>query len=518
MARFSDLHCHPSMKPYSKAYDLDPNNIVNNIDPSQMNSIWNETNKHASVVTKVVQEILGVVRYKECDMSKLNRGEVRLVFLSITPPERGFFEMKKSAIVEFFSMIDPDLLPNFVTDFGDRRIDEFKAESFDYFKDLNNEYQFIAQLDGTVIPDLGQKYVIAKRGQSLKSQLDANSGSTLVVLTVEGGHSLFSGSVQDVFSDARYPLSVLNDRESAGFQELLALLKGNIAIIKNQWANQAHCPFFLTLNHHFWNMLAGQAVSLADILVKLVDQSDHVNSEITELGKEVVDMLLSTDNGPRILIDAKHMSAKCRSWFYGYIALHNSKHPEDNIPVISSHTAANNYSNIVGSDEEEVCDGKIIANDKYKKSDIYNNWSIGLSDEEIALIIASDGLIGISMDKRIVSGYQLKIKFPTIMDGNSEETMKRWAEPFFNQVAKIYQIARNKKTSDFFGNMCIGSDFDGIINPLNAYDTAEAFELLSTQLTLLMKNSGLFPGDDIDAAVEKIMHTNAIDFAERYFH
>ena len=71
----------------------------------------------------------------------------------------------------------------------------------------------------------------------------------------------------------------------------------------------ANAPWFVTFSHHFYNELCGHARSLRKIIGKLTNQEEGINTSFTPLGLEVLDILLDKNNGRRILIDVKHMSA-----------------------------------------------------------------------------------------------------------------------------------------------------------------------------------------------------------------
>ena len=78
-------------------------------------------------------------------------------------------------------------------------------------------------------------------------------------------------------------------------------------------------PFYISLNHHFWNGLAGHAKSLMKLIGTIVSQEEGINEGLKGMGEEVIKLLLKKTNGPRILIDIKHMSPKCRKDFYAFI-------------------------------------------------------------------------------------------------------------------------------------------------------------------------------------------------------
>ncbi|MFN2396624.1 MAG: hypothetical protein ABR597_13160, partial [Bacteroidales bacterium] len=79
---------------------------------------------------------------------------------------------------------------------------------------------------------------------------------------------------------------------------------------------------FITLCHHFVNLLAGHAKSFASGtsimpgMDDLLDQRSGKNEGFSKLGRDVMELLLSKSNGRRVLTDVKHMSVNARTEFF----------------------------------------------------------------------------------------------------------------------------------------------------------------------------------------------------------
>jgi microsomal dipeptidase-like Zn-dependent dipeptidase len=137
--------------------------------------------------------------------------------------------------------------------------------------------------------------------------------------------------------------------------------------------------------------------SLIKLIGTIVSQSEGLNEGLKELGKEVIDLLLKKTNGPRILIDIKHMSPRCRKDFYAYIQLkYWSK--GDKFPLICSHTG------VVSNAEH----GRLMVQDDnaelHDRTNYLHENSINLCEEDILKIAETNGLIGIQLDEK--SGRQ----------------------------------------------------------------------------------------------------------------
>jgi microsomal dipeptidase-like Zn-dependent dipeptidase len=75
-----------------------------------------------------------------------------------------------------------------------------------------------------------------------------------------------------------------------------------------------------------------------------------------------------------------------------------------------------------------------------------------------------------------------------------------------------------------WGNICLGTDFDGIIDPINGYWTHEDMPDLETHLLIhahnyMKKNPALSPKNKIheEEIVTRVMGSNAVDFFKNHF-
>jgi microsomal dipeptidase-like Zn-dependent dipeptidase len=212
------------------------------------------------------------------------------------------------------------------------------------------------------------------------------------------------------------------------------------------------------------------------------------------------------------------MTVSARKWYFNYAL-------ENNIPILSSHSAANGYDTL----EESHVDNNSHKNadKKYRWSTTFNNWDINLSKEEIKQVVQTGGLIGLNFDQRILTGnFLLKtLKILTFL-ACKQWKRKQWAKPIVNsiiEIAKTLATVYGPDDNRIWEHINLGSDFDGIINPLPAYRTVDTFkdlmpiilESLSNKRNLdILKNK---TDAQIEEIVEGFQYKNALRFLSKNF-
>ncbi|QJW91108.1 peptidase M19 [Spirosoma taeanense] len=471
MDTFVDIHCHPYSKPFGQSQPKSHQS------PSRDNrtSIWHHD--PPTLLDKLQNFILTLTRFRQADLTASGRGNVRVVVNSLYPLERGFCRNKLG------TGVPADEAINLATAFGKKYIDRVQAitSSDSYCTELNEQYAFMREMDGKVIElSGGQKarYVLTKNYEDVETLVkntDTPDVITLaVMLSIEGAH-VFSCGIDNKGVEA----SILE----------------NIANVK-KWE---HRPLFITLAHHFYNELCGHAESLTGALKKALDQQEGLNEGFTQLGEKVVRALLDTANGPRILIDIKHMSEASRKRYFEIL---DADFGTQNIPIIVSH-------------------GCVRGNDTDRNR--YHDHPINFSDEEILRVARSGGLFGIQLDeRRIGSESALRHARGHI---NRRDILFSWSELVWLQIKHIAELLDQH---DLFawGNICLGTDYDGIVNPINGYWTHREFPELDAFLLMHVHNymrnapplrnaSNRLHEDEI---VARFMGTNALDFFKRHYH
>ncbi|MDB4835488.1 dipeptidase [Cyclobacteriaceae bacterium] len=470
--------------------------------------------------------------YSQSDMASLVEGNVKLTFNALYPIEKGFFV--NSGIgddgkpdLNFFRFLLRQLEPLRVLgqgigymDIPLSRVLYFRSKKYKYWAALLDEYRFITEKSGEkmssslYIPKTLRhisrrnkhksqtgRYVIPVNNTQLQQSL-ANVNDITMVLTIEGGHAL-------------------------GTDE------GNIDVwlrrieeIKNNWN---HPVFFMTLSHHFYNEFCGHAHSIPNLGKLIFNQEHGLKLGFNEDGWRVLRKLLSLDEQNqldpqekyRILIDVKHMNATSRREFYNQVAIPCLGTPSE-FPVIASHVA---YSGRPSLREQELTYDSETDDFYVKKGDRNNyGWNINICDEDIEVIVKTKGLIGINMDQRILGVPSGDKKMP-------EDEQLNNIKAIYNCIIQIVEVIdRSHVLTDEqkkYAWKCLsfGSDFEGLINPIDDYPTIVNYQDLKEALGTMMKKElssggsllGLHTVDDVDVAVHGICFENASRFVKEHY-
>lgn len=473
-----DLHCHSMMKQYALGFPNANGPGPNSPNPNLKNSSWWVDRPTPQDIADNQNGLIKYTKFTQAAPRQCTEGSVRIIFNSIYPIEQSFV----NTIIGSGAAIQ-DLI-NCISGLGDNRIDYIEKIN-DYFPDLENEYDFIKQLDGASIPINGavHKYKFVKNYQDLQDFInnDPAQQKVAVINTIEGGHSLGTGIRP---FRARYRKQEILDR---------------IKKIK-QWDFP---PLFMTLAHHFYNELCGHAKSLG-LAALLTPQGKGAYKGPTQLGEAVVESLLSTQNGKRILIDVKHMSLKSRIWYY-------RKVKNKGIPIIVSHggvTGSSNQGNpspIAGA------------------SKIFNSRNINFHDFELFEFQKSGGLFGIQLDERRI-GKKRHVK-KHIKNKTGTALLIGATKLIWHQIQHIAEVL-NSANLNAWDIQCIGSDFDGIINPIDGYYTytdlttlrlhliQHAEDYLKSKRAKVLKPQNQMTGVQI---IDKFLADNADGFLKRWF-
>jgi microsomal dipeptidase-like Zn-dependent dipeptidase len=471
---YVDLHCHPSVKPFGRAY---PGN-TNNRNSSQNTSIWHYD--PPTWLDKIFNKLFSVAKFSQSNFTALNKGNVKVAIVAVAPIEKGFFTSRPG------SGKVADCVYNFVTEIGKKKIKSIQTNN-NYFRDLRKEYKFYKQVNGTVVTINGQdhRYKLTRNYSDIINNLRV-SGVISVVLSFEGGH---------VFNP--------DSNRRAKKSEILH----NIDKVK-AWR---HLPLFVSLAHHFYNGFGGHARSLSGITGKAIDQSFGLNTGITALGKKVIKRLLDSTNGSRIYIDIKHMSRKLRMDYYRLL---ETTYREEDIPIIVSHGALNGYPSVYDDD----CPNK----DEHGP---FWGRDINFYDDEILKITRSNGIFGLQLDDRVITNKKHQRKIIKFFY-TKEKKLRLRASLVWNHIQHIAELL-DKNDLDAWGTTAIGTDFDGIVDPPFGYWTSEYLPLLYKHL-LEYAHIYMQPGNNTlrkpvnksfspNQILDRIFSKNAMNFLSRYY-
>jgi microsomal dipeptidase-like Zn-dependent dipeptidase len=196
-----------------------------------------------------------------------------------------------------------------------------------------------------------------------------------VLFSVEGGHA-FYGANQNNHSDIKLIL-----------ESFSKFLKSEFLVF---YITPCHLTPNIFMTHAYGNKLLGKGEFIP------------INKGITPEGCQFLDRIASEG----LLTDVKHMSVVSRQEYY--------KNRQDQKPILSSHAGVTGISWLEKLDRNKAM-FSIKKGPRFKKvryikprgilkRTLFNPCSINLYNEDIREILLSNGLIGISMDLRIIGG------------------------------------------------------------------------------------------------------------------
>ena len=460
--KFADLHCHPNLKTFGQSFSKSSNKGIDRSD------LWFQ--KTPNVLTIFLQKLSGITRFSQADFTTMSQANVKLAFVSLYPFEKGFFTHR---------IINPKIsasLASFITSIGYNRVRNIQQHC-NYFQDLIEEYLFL--LNGSrerKINDINYSWEF----HNILDDLNFKENEIKVIPTIEGAHVFNTGLKE-------YGITLNKSQIIENIRTIKAL---------------KHPPLFITLAHNFNNDICGHASSLKP-LGALVDQSYNLNAGISELGYEVISQMLSFRNGNPILIDIKHMSLKARLEYYNFLKIKAIE-----TPIIVSHGA------ITGTSLRGASQGSLNPN-------FFVDEAINFYDEELVKIAKSNGLFAIQLDAKRLAPNKLIKK--GIFERSKEEALNRSVLIIWRQIQHIAEVLDAKNLSAW-DTCCIGSDFDGTINPLGGIWTSQDFQIMANKLEKIVRhylnssnNLKLKSNKEVDPkeVIEKFTLKNAVNFLTR---
>lgn len=531
MAHFyADIHCHATTKPFYTQKGPEQDRLdVFGFAQNKINS-W-----LLRRLRSVIENISEIRLSTQSNFDSLFEGGHRIAMVSLTPPESGFFVINQKddpAITDAIKTLVSiqkvpytgtvkDSVANAITGFSIEDIQFCKHAVKSYYHHLlKPEYEFLESFDGKKGKG-GYTMKLVNSFAEIEAVLAADADTLCILLSIEGTHSL---SLAPAFFDVMRNQTTSHKNDPDNFTGLQDF-ENNINDLK-QWK---HTPFWITFYHHQWNGLGGQARSLNKLMSTLINQEEGINLGINALGKQVIKRILSKQNGKRILIDIKHMSPRSRIDYYHLLS--SGEIPDgDIIPIICSHTGVVTKRNTL----DEMVD--LSDNHDWEELEVEDNYlhecSINLCSEDVMKIFESKGLIGIQLDEKRIAGKEI-IKVIQKKEGvQVEEVNRQYACVVLANLLRVVQIVNQKEGWDI---LCIGSDFDGLINHLDCCpSSADVPKLESFMLDVL--NSGndiaqagfnysisaaeiqrLLFGLTPEEAMEKVFYKNFENFLRRNF-
>jgi hypothetical protein len=227
------------------------------------------------------------------------------------------------------------------------------------------------------------------------------------------------------------------------------------------------------------------------------------------LGWKLLRLLLDNSTGRRVLIDLKHLNVRSRNEYYRFL---EEEHPGEIIPLIFSHGAVNGFRSATEKVEDDLFNFG-----KFQPADI------NIFDDEIVRIADSGGLFGIQFDeRRLASETELKKNGHNF---NRRKMLFYQSKLIWNQIQHIAEVL-DRHNQFAWGIQCVGTDNDGMVNPLNGFWTSEdmplfdsylekhAYNFLSSVQSNNLKDFNKLSASEI---VERFMYGNAHHFLQINF-
>lgn len=476
---------------------------------------------HPNLITALLKcNGINEVVDSQASLGQLIKGKVNLIALALHPPETAMMNdglIQQIATEEQTNYINL----NRITDIGSGDI---------YFRMLNEE---LANL----------KKNLSNNGKKLKlissiSQYKASDTDTIhAILIIEGPHAFFGARQHR--SETEILTDFWNNFET--FTTANRIFSLNIAHLQdNGFCNHAFgiqifkpAPFYP----------GGNGIS-------------HHGFKLLQKMKE-----------KEILLDIKHMSLYARKQLYDF------RIGELDYPIVCTHAG---LTGIKREDRGRYFLGQHREGDHlrvrhykpagYLLGTSFNPCTINLYDEDVREVVFSGGLVGLSLDQRILGTpeewmmssdnmgdiYEEEVISPgerdyfinvvrssqntwdiikptDITTGDRQDWLRFHARHFLNQVFHLFKIADqyNYNMALMAQRICIGSDFDGMINPVDCCknvtqlekfrnyltDNFKEWEKDFTEVTGIKVSSFIAPKKLMD----NIFYQNGVDFLKEWY-
>lgn len=473
---FFDFHCHPGIKPQFSNPDSKP-------------SPWEFLNAKLAVfkdkkisINKLFNEVLN----SQSNLTQLIEADVKLIGIILHAPEQkvGLVLSEKKIVNKgTVNLINKDQL-------------QYLASGKHSYELINAEMQWL--LKAPAPPGMNFKIL------SKPSDFKENAAKTIYgVIIVEGLHCFFNDpnalDAKEIFTQN------FND-----FTDNNTVLAMNVCHMQqNPFCNHAH-GIQLFNPAYFYPTRAG----------------------ITPWGREVIQLMINK----KILVDIKHMSLKARIDLYTWF----NENGDDNFiqPIICTHAGTtgislNDRAKFLLNkpvDKGTVYEVSYLKPKSRHDDETYHNCSsINLYNEDIMYIFRSGGIVGLSFDQRIL-GFTDENVLPNVITphdveyiskeeskfylGPNPELLPLWAddskvwtqedfeelEPvlyidmhrrfLINNITHILWVANNAglDMQKVVKQICIGTDFDGLINAIDCCKECTDLMQLKEDITEGMLN------------------------------
>ena len=505
---FFDFHCHPGLKPqFSK--------------PTAKPSPWDAIIAKLAITkgwTIRINSLFNEVLNSQSNLTQLVQNNVRMIGLILHAPEQKIGQvLGEKGIVNKgkINLIDKTQLAYLTTG----------VHSFEL---INEELRWLTV---AVSPIPGTKLKIVKKASDFN---EADQNTVFGVIIVEGLHCFFD--------DLNAP-----DAKEKYTKNFNKFTTENTVISMNI----CHMQQNQFCNHAYGIQLFNPALFYP------------TGNGITTWGNEVINSMVSK----KILVDIKHMSLKARLDLYRTFRLPDPE-PKYVQPLICTHAGTTGlpiidrvkYIYKVPEDKGSVYELKHLKPRSRFYDDVYHNASsINLYDEDIENIFLSEGIIGLSFDQRILGfgddSVQTSVTQPHDLEyishleasfffGPTPENLHVWPDDnnvwasedlddlaqkqdlypdlhrkfLINNILHILWVASKKPSISLkkaAKQICIGTDFDGLINAIDCCKTADGLQKLKDDMRQELArglNKNGFQELNVETLLDDIFYNNGKNF------
>lgn len=495
----SDLHIHCGLKAYAASM----------VESEDQNTIWDFFPPQQEAIDQLNFVLKGAIKElaksSQANLEACAAAKLHAPFLAIYPVERQMFALDpqkpfKNLFKLLLSGKQHAHLAAAVAGFPPERVKAILARinngkdiGVDYYEQFRKERDYMRGQVGTTSNNKkfqDHQFMIATDYDQFDEALE--TGNTISgIFTVEGahafGHYLHNSTFKKVYHE-------LNMQER---QTLETSFMKNVTEVKTE-EDGKYAPFFVTFCHHFNNLLAGHARSFSDKsklflgfnqpgMRHLFNQETGLNDGFSTLGRKVLNLFLDRQSGRRILIDTKHMSVATREEFYQIIR-RKREEENDHIPIIHSHGAISGWLNLdIAKRKEE--------NAALDEGQFFSRWRINLTNEDILETHDSDGIIGVVLHEGRMPGEgfkkvakKLKKKIKKAKTGSAKkarlqsELKDMYIKLVWSNIFHIIKVVKENRSENGWKMIALGSDYDGLIDPMDAFPEVTNFQDLQQDL------------------------------------
>lgn len=503
---FFDFHCHPGLKPQFS-------------DPQTKPSPWDFITAKLALAKDVklsINKLFNETLNSQSNLSQLLQNDVKLIGIILHAPEQKIGQgLSEKKIVNKGSV-------NLI----DKKQLAYLASGIHSFELIQEELTWLQEAV-PAIPNAKFKIV------STTADFDeADSNTVFGAIIVEGLHCFFNDP--NALDAKEKFLSNFNS-----FTNDNTVVAINVCHMQqNPFCNHAHGIQFINPAYFY-----------------------PTRTGITPWGKEVIQLMIDKN----ILVDIKHMSLKTRWQLYSWFKNVNDE-TKFNQPIICTHAGTTGLS-ITDRAKfllNKPADKGLVYEVAYLKprskhdTECYHNCSsINLYDEDIVNIFLSGGIIGLSFDQRILGfadeNVLLNVTVPHDVEyishmeadfflGPNPTALPVWpddtdvwaSEDFenldpslyvdmhrrflINNIVHILWVANNHLLIDInkaAKQICIGTDFDGLINAIDCCKDANGLQQLKEDIKDGLANMLTAEGItaiNVDQFLDDIFYNNGKNF------